>query len=144
MIKYALRCRRDHAFEGWFRDSAAFDAQADEGQLACPHCGSTEVSKAIMAPRLGKQAEAPARQVAAAKPSPAQAKLRAKLLELRRAVEANCENVGPAFAEEARKIHYGERAARGIYGQTSAEEAEALQDEGIEIAAIPWVSPGDA
>jgi hypothetical protein len=174
MIKYALQCRCGHGFEGWFRNSDTFEAQAAEGALACPRCGSTEVTKAIMAPRIGKAGprvgtagssigtagssigtagssigkEGEAVQAVAprsgAAPDGPQAKLRAKLLELRRAVETSCDDVGPAFAEEARKIHYGEAEARGIYGRASAEEAEALRDEGIEVAAIPWVSRGDA
>jgi hypothetical protein len=150
MIKYTLQCDRSHAFEGWFRDSAAFDAQSAAGALACPQCGSTAVGKAIMAPRIGRASEA--RQATAVEPRPEGAQdhgapaaaLRAKLLELRRAVEAHCDDVGPAFAEEARKIHYGEADPRGIYGQASREDAEALRDEGIEIAAVPWVSRGDA
>lgn len=145
MIKYALRCQRDHAFEGWFRDSEAFHAQAAEGALACPQCGSRQVDKAIMAPRIGKAgSETEVAQVRVAKPAPQAAELRAKLLELRQAVEASCDDVGANFAEEARKIHYGEAEARGIYGQASREEAEALKDEGVPFSPLPWVARGDA
>jgi hypothetical protein len=149
MIKYALQCPHDHAFEGWFRDSAAFDEQAGAGDLACPVCGARDVRKAIMAPRLGKGSAVP-RQVQVAQPtgpgeaSAPQAKLREKLLELRRLVETQCDPVGPAFAEEARKMHYGEAEARGIYGETTPDEAEALREEGIAFAAVPWISRGDA
>ncbi len=146
MIKYALRCAKAHDFEGWFRNSAAFDAQAAAGDLACPQCGSRKVGKAIMAPRLAKASGGTdaTDTVSLAAPKPAQAELRTKLLELRRAVEATCEDVGPDFAEEARKIHYGEAEARGIYGQASREEAEALTDEGVAFSPLPWVARGDA
>lgn len=162
MIKYALQCAQGHGFEAWFRDSTAFDSQAAADELACPACGSTDVRKGVMAPRIGKaKADASAvRRVAASqasdangsteeavavtKPSPDQAQLRSKLLELRGAIEASCDHVGPAFAEEARKIHYGESAPRGIYGETSRDEAQALAEEGIEVAQVPWISRGDA
>jgi hypothetical protein len=149
MIKYALQCENGHAFEGWFRNSDAFDAQSGSGDLACPRCGSAKVGKAVMAPRLGKggrteRQTASEKAVTVSAAAPAQAKLREKLRELRRMVEANCEDVGTAFAEEARKIHYGEAEARGIYGEASREEAEALGEEGIAVAKLPWISRDDA
>ncbi|WP_119166951.1 DUF1178 family protein [Algihabitans albus] len=162
MIKYALQCDRDHGFEGWFQNSAAFDAQAGNGELVCPFCGSASVRKAVMAPRIGASREVmPAdgktspgepdvlatdrgEVQAVSKAGPDEAKLRGKLLELREIVEASCSHVGSDFAEEARKIHYGETEPRGIYGETSREEAEALSEEGIEVARIPWISRGDA
>lgn len=162
MIKYALQCDRGHGFEAWFRDSTAFDSQAAAGEVICPTCSSTSVRKSVMAPRIGKAktASSAARRVAngraadaegafeettaVAKPSPDQVQLRSQLLELRSAIEASCDHVGSAFAAEARKIHYGESAPRGIYGETSRDEAQALADEGIEVAQIPWVPRGDA
>jgi len=165
MIRYALRCDKDHSFDSWFRDSAAFDALAAVGALSCPECGSAAVSKAIMAPRLGRglaePADAPATAPEAAPASeptsarvpaptperrvmPEGEKLRALLRELRRQVEANCDYVGPAFAEEARRIHKGESERRGIYGEASPEEAEALAEEGVEVGRIPWLPRDDA
>ena len=147
MIKYALQCDRGHGFEAWFRDSTAFDSQAAAGEVICPTCGSTSVRKSVMAPRIGKAPDAEGafeETTAVAKPSPDQVQLRSQLLELRSVIEASCDHVGPAFAAEARKIHYGESAPRGIYGETSRDEAQALADEGIEVAQIPWVSRGDA
>ncbi|GIL41256.1 DUF1178 family protein [Roseiterribacter gracilis] len=134
MIVYELRCAEEHGFEGWFRNSEAFDQQADCGQVECPVCGSTEVRKAPMAPRIGKgAAELEAAQRA-----------HDKLGELCRQVEQKCVYVGTDFAEEARKIHYGEVEQRDIYGEASAEEAESLRDEGVAFAAIPWVNRDDA
>src|SRR6266481_4960238 len=136
MILFALRCAADHAFEGWFRNGAAFETQSEAGKIACPVCGDKTVSKAPMAPHLGRSTknETPV--------SPEQ--MRKALGELRRQVEANCDYVGDRFAEEARRIHYGETEARSIYGEASPDDAKSLDDEGIEIARIPWPSRTDA
>ena len=130
MIRYDLRCSADHEFEGWFRNSAGFDEQRSAGELVCPICGGTEIGKAPMAPAVARSAP--------------QIDPRTVLRALRKAVEANCDNVGDRFAEEARRIHYGETETRPIYGDATREEAAALTDEGIEIAAIPWIPLGDA
>ncbi len=136
MILFALRCAADHEFEGWFRDGATFDRQSAGGKISCPHCGDISVSKAPMAPRVARS------RAVEATPSPAQ--LRKALQELRRHVEANCDYVGERFAEEARRIHYGESDPRGIYGEASADDAKDLAEEGIEVSRIPWVPPTDA
>ncbi len=133
MIRYELKCSSDHVFEGWFRNSAGFDEQLSAGELACPVCGGGEVAKAPMAPSVVKS------QAIRGEVNP-----RAVLRALRHAVERNCESVGDRFPEEARKIHYGETEPRGIYGNATREEAAALADEGIEVAAIPWVPATDA
>lgn len=153
MILYRLRCNGDHEFEGWFRNAAAFDAQRESGALECPVCGSAEVSKALMAPSISKGREGTRPQSAAQPPAttgaaevqamhPAArqaAELKRQLRELRRVVEQNCDYVGDRFAEEARKIHYGDVDARGIYGESTPEDSERLKDEGIEFGAIPWI-----
>lgn len=149
MILYRLRCKDDHEFEGWFRNADAFDAQRDSGVLECPVCGSGDISKALMAPSIAKGRE-PARPsvpkpaepagTQAVHPAAAQAaELRRQLRALREMVEKNCDYVGDRFAEEARKIHYGEVDPKGIYGETTPEESERLKDEGIEFGAVPWV-----
>jgi hypothetical protein len=134
MILFTLRCAAGHEFEAWFRDGDGFAAQQTTGEIACPQCGDSHVEKAVMAPNIGR-----ARNKA---PSPAQ--LRAALVELRRQVETNCDYVGERFAEEARRIHYGEADPHGIYGEASAEESRKLADEGISVGRIPWISPTDA
>jgi hypothetical protein len=154
MILYDLRCRKGHVFEAWFRDSAAYDGQVAAGGIACPTCGSKKVEKAPMAPRLSRGAlteaagaNAEARSDAAERRAEAEtakaAKAMRELRELRRKVEANCDYVGGAFAEEARKIHYGEAHPHNIYGETSDEEAKALNDEGVSFARIPWPARHD-
>ncbi|MFN6955750.1 MAG: DUF1178 family protein [Acetobacteraceae bacterium] len=165
MIHYQLRCENGHGFDGWFRDSAAFEKQVSAGFVECPSCASTKVDRALMAPAIPKKGR-PARNAAPeappeppkpeAQPAPPAplptpvmaarmpAELRAALARLRAEVEKNCDYVGPAFAEEARRMHRGESERRGIYGETSPEEAEALREEGVEFASVPWVPPTDA
>ena len=142
MIRFALKCDCGHRFDSWFRDNRAFEDLSAAGGLACPVCGGGAVAKAPMAPHV-----ASARQEAADRPSPEaepQARLREILRHVRDAVERNCENVGPAFAEEARKIHYGEAYPRGIYGEASDDEAAALAEEDIVFARMPWFRRGDS
>ena len=133
MILYSLRCEAEHEFEAWFRDGATYDAQAEAGEIACPHCGSTEIGKAPMAPRVARKA---------AEPSPAQ--IRRMLQQVRQHVETNCDYVGDKFAEEARAMHEGKSERRGIYGEASDAEHQELAEEGIEVHRIPWVPPNDA
>lgn len=149
MIVYDLKCRRDHVFEVWFPDSASFAEQVESGKVLCPVCGSRKVAKALMAPKVhrGRPAEAAPRPQSerpqggsrAVADSEQAGELRRMLRELREHVESNCDYVGGEFAEEARRIHYGESDPRGIYGETSDDEAKALEDEGIEIARVPWL-----
>jgi hypothetical protein len=159
MIHYTLQCRQGHGFDGWFRDSAAFDAQAAAGFVECPTCGDKQVTRALMTPAVGRKgnrapvaapAPEPATTPAEAAP-PAAVKggqglpdhLRAMLQHLRTEVERNCDYVGEKFADEARRMHRGESEQRGIYGETTPDEAEALADEGIEVERIPWVPRAD-
>jgi hypothetical protein len=162
VIHYQLRCAASHEFDGWFKDSGNFERQAKRGLVACPVCASTKVDRALMAPRLagkgrGRVIEhepeaAPARNVAvpAAAPATLQAaggvmpdQMRALLHKLRSEVEKNCDYVGPDFAKEARKIHEGDAKPRGIYGESTEAEAEALADDGIGVARIPWLPRAD-
>jgi hypothetical protein len=158
MIRYALNCDRNHAFESWFQNSAAYDKQAKRGLVTCPLCGSAKVEKAIMAPRLARAeasepmpsvpmpsipsmppmppAVAPAK-ASLAMMSPPERELRKKLKELRDHVTKNADYVGPRFPEQARKIHYGEIEHRSIYGEASPDEAKELHDEGIEFHPLP-------
>lgn len=144
MILYRLRCKDDHEFEGWFRNADAFDAQRASGTLECPVCGSAEIGKALMAPSIARgRAETPApapAEMQAMHPAAQQAaELKRQLRALRRVVEENCDYVGDRFAEEARRIHYGEVDPRGIYGESTPEESARLRDEGIEFGSVPWV-----
>jgi hypothetical protein len=140
MIHYDLICDQAHGFDGWFRDSAAFDAQAAQGLVSCTVCGSVKVSKQLMAPGIPVKAnrkETGVKPVVNAPVDPRFAELVKVMREMRRHVEENAEYVGGRFAEEARKIHYEEADARGIYGEASPDEAKALVDEGIAVHPLP-------
>jgi len=136
LIHYQLCCGADHAFDGWFPDSAGFDAQVARDLVACPTCGTTSVRRALMTPAV------PAKR-AASKAALMPDELRAKLQRLRSEIERNCDDVGADFADEARRIHSGDAKARGIYGETTPAEAQALAEDGIEVARIPWVPRSD-
>jgi hypothetical protein len=170
MIHYQLECDSAHAFDGWFKDGASFDRQAEMGLIACPLCDSVKVRRALMTPALGRGGRHKRDLPSAGEPAPGAAlasgqaaipavappptsalagaempdKLRSLLQRLRSEVEKHCDYVGPAFAEEARRIHYGESEARGIYGETTPSEAEALADEGIEFGVVPWLRRSDS
>jgi len=140
MILYRLRCNQGHNFDAWFLNSVTYDSQQVSGDVSCPHCGTTDVAKAPMAPNIargrsrekgGDAAEHRAHEVAE------------KILEavdgLRREVEDNCDYVGDEFAEEARRIHYGETDERGIYGEATEDEAEELDEEGVDFFRLPFM-----
>lgn len=143
MIRYQLRCDKAHGFESWFRDSAAYDALVKVGEVACPVCGSTKVEKQLMAPAIAKPSESAPTTAGSDQAMAVAGEQLRQLRELRQQIEANADYVGPAFAEEARKIHYGEADPRSIYGETSGEDAKALREEGIDIAVVPWVPTAD-
>jgi len=132
-----LQCGHAHGFEGWFASEGDFQDQLARGLVECPLCGDARVSKLPSAPRLNLGApepRAPAKQEVMAAP-PAQ--LQAAWMQLVRQVMASTEDVGERFAEEARKIHYGESEERGIRGQASAEETQALLEEGVPVLPLP-------
>ena len=158
MILYRLRCSKGHEFESWFKDSKTYERQERKSLVGCAVCGDAKVTRAPMAPRLSKRGKsepvevtanaaaapaAPEQQQMAALASKLPRELREALLKVRAEVEKNCEHVGDRFADEARKIHYGESDKRGIYGQTTEEEAAALADEGIEFGRLPWIPRGN-
>jgi hypothetical protein len=150
MIRYRLICREGHEFEAWFAGSTAYEEQRADGRVTCPQCGSADVAKALMAPSVSTSRSRAGRDVAKdtekkvpvagqrSLPPEAMALLR----EFREKVTAEAEYVGPQFAEEARKIHYGEREETGIYGEAAPDEVESLNEEGIEVLPLP-VLPED-
>lgn len=130
MIAYSLRCHKGHEFDGWFRDSVAFDQQSSSGHLSCPSCNSIRIEKAIMAPAVSGTKKS-VRSKAEAK------QMRQFATGLRKYVQQNADYVGPNFAEEARKIHYGETPERHIYGEATHKEAKELIEEGVDVAPLP-------
>lgn len=158
MIRYTLLCPKEHSFESWFRDSAAFETLAETGQVACPVCGTMQVRKALMTPSVvtsrAKRKAVP--EPAAAVPPPAEtqaarpvalvderaAQVRTALRELHRRVTEQADNVGRAFATEARLIHEGGAPARSIYGEATGQEVSALLEDGIPLLPMP-ILPDD-
>ena len=149
MIVYELRCTAGHGFEAWFRNSDAYDQQHAAHQISCPICGIDDVSKAPMAPRIARPRESVPVQNT---PAPAQGQLNpeqmrmvmTKIAELNKHIAETCDYVGKDFAEEARKIHYGEVEHREIYGEATPNEAEELREEGIAVASVPWIRRSDS
>lgn len=158
MILYKLCCDQSHEFEGWFKNSDAFDMQKSENMIACPLCDSTDIRKAPMAPSIAKNSrqdaptdseliEAPSsgpNEDSAIKVANSQDILEKAIVELKRKIEASCEDVGARFPEEARKIHYGEAKKRSIHGEASLKELKELAEEGVDVAPLPWISRHDA
>ena len=135
-----LRCASGHGFEGWFASEDDFLDQNGRGLIECPVCADRTVTRMPSAPRLnlsGAAAPAAAAEATTPKPAPQPADLQAAWLQAVRHLMASTEDVGERFAEEARRIHYGETPQRGIRGQTTDEERRSLSDEGIEVVSIP-------
>jgi len=137
MIRYALLCEYGHEFEGWFGASADFDDQQSRGLLECPVCASKAVRKAIMAPAVAGTKK----KVQDLNPAQGQAMMMEAMGRIRRHVEENFDDVGDAFAKEARDIHEGRSEDRGIYGQATAKEVRELVEDGVPIAPLPPEAP---
>lgn len=171
MIVFDLKCRNGHLFEAWFNSASNFDRLKKSGHVACAVCGSIKVERALNAPNISpsKRKAAAAAAVPEAPPVPAPApapasvpdlagpgryandpkaakvgELMKQLAEMRVQIEKSCDYVGPDFAEQARKMHYGEAPKRNIYGEASDSEAKQLNDEGIEFSRIPWAPRRDS
>lgn len=150
MIKYALVCENGHGFESWFSNSESYETQARRGFVDCPHCGSTKVQKALMAPAVSTSkrrarneavAHVPAVTPDAAQPvallDEKQLALREALRELHAKITENTVDVGAQFSDEARRMHLGEAPTRAIRGEATLAEAKELWDEGIPILPVP-------
>lgn len=134
MIRYALRCDKGHEFDGWYRSSDGFDALNAAGQVACATCGSTRVTKALMAPAVPAERAADSPALTAPR-DPAEAALE----KLRAHVEANSDYVGLKFADQARAMHDGDMPSRPIHGEARPEEARRLIEDGIPVAPLPFI-----
>lgn len=139
MIRFSLLCEREHQFEAWFRSNDDFDAQKKRGLVDCPSCGSHKVQKALMAPAVSTSRK---QEKVALAVGDQQRKMIAQLKALSEKVRENSEYVGEKFAEEARKIHFGETDARGIYGEATLDEAKGLAEDGVEFMPLP-IFPDD-
>jgi hypothetical protein len=131
MIRYDLHCPSDHGFESWFQSASAYDALRAAGQLACPVCGSSDITKVLMAPMVRTSTGAE-KQVTPGTPE------QQALAALRKQVEENSEYVGMNFVTEARRIHDGDAPERAIYGEAKPDEARRLIEDGVPVAPLPF------
>ena len=138
-MKFTLVCHENHEFEAWFRSNEDYETQAKRGFVECPHCGSTHVQKALMAPSVatGRSKDERQQTVMMAAAQMAQAEYITQLRELTNKVKEQATDVGEKFPEEARQMHYGEKDAAPIYGQAKPKEVEARIEEGVEIMPLP-------
>lgn len=141
MIQYSLKCEDGHAFDSWFQSASAFDSLKKTGHINCVVCGTSNVEKAIMAPRVtasrkkAKEPDAkPQAMVASTKPD-----AQPDLAEMKRKIEANSDYVGENFASEARSMHLGDAPERSIYGQANVEEAKSLIEDGVPVLPLPFM-----
>ena len=137
MIKYNLLCKCGKTFESWFSSSAEYDILRKKQLVNCIYCESTLVKKSIMSPNLSGKSNKKLDKGKDAK------NIKKELLKFRRYIEKNCINVGDNFVQEARNIHYDKKTSKGIYGHATPAEASELEEEGIDIATIPWVNKSD-
>ena len=137
MIKYNLKCNNDHEFESWFSDSNEFEKLNKKKLLECIYCSSKNIKKSIMSP-----------MISGGKPKDeyigfydkVQLKEKHKLLKLREHIEKNFEFVGDKFSQKVREVYYDKNSKKGIYGTTTPEERNELEEEGINLLSIPWVN----
>ena len=134
MISYSLVCDNSHKFDAWFRNAEAYEEQHDRGIVTCPMCNSGKVEKALMAPAVSRMNSD---KVSLSTGHPMQSEIREMLRTMRKKVTSEADYVGDKFAEEARKIHFKEAEARGIYGEATRDEVAALLDDGVDFMPLP-------
>ena len=136
MIKYILKCHKEHEFESWFSDSKEFEKLNKKRLLECIYCSSTRISKSIMSPSIS----GPRPNKDNVNVSKALLNEKNKLKNLREYIEKNFEFVGDNFSKKVREVYYDKKNNRSIYGTTTPEEREELADEGIDLLSVPWIS----
>ena len=140
MIVFDLKCDKNHKFEAWFASSANYEEQLKNSMIVCPYCNSTKIEKALMAPNINIKSIANNND----KKKSSQKNLKNQIKRFRKYIEKNTDNVGKNFAEEARKIYYGETKSRPIRGESSEKEAQDLAEEGVPFSQLPWQTKEDA
>jgi len=134
MIKYNLICECGNTFESWFASSTEFDSLLKKKIIKCIYCDCSTVKKTVMAPRLTRKSN----QIL--KKTKLQKDIKKELINFKKYIEKNCENVGERFPQEARNIHYDKKTSKGIYGKATPEETSELIEEGIDVCTFPWVN----
>ena len=135
MINYTLKCDQNHTFDSWFKSAEAFEMLVKKSMVVCSECGSTKITKAIMAPSISTSRKKDNKHPKLEKKS----KLKNDILELKKKIEANSEYVGNNFANEARSMYLGETPERSIYGEAKADDAKKLIDDGIPVMPLPFL-----
>ena len=136
MINYTLKCDQNHTFDSWFKSAEAFEMLVKKSMVVCSECGSTKITKAIMAPSVSTSRKKDNKLQKLEKKS----KLKNDILELKKKIEANSEYVGNNFANEARSMYLGETPERSIYGEAKADDAKKLIDDGIPVMPLPFLT----
>jgi len=136
MIKYNLKCEKNHEFESWFSDSKEFDNLNKKKLLECIYCGSKKINKNIMSPMVSVANE---KRKDLRKLDKFLKDEKKKLLEIRNYIEKNFEYVGKNFSNKVREIYYDKKSKKKIYGTTTSKEREELAEEGIDLLSVPWV-----
>ena len=139
MILFDLQCEKNHKFECWFASSANYEEQLKNKMIVCPYCNSTKIKKSLMAPNINTKSISKNNKKAIA-----QKNLENQIKKFRKYIEKNTDNVGKNFAEEARKIYYGETKSRPIRGESTEKETKELIEEGIPFSKLPWQTKEDA
>jgi len=135
MINYTLKCHQNHTFDSWFKSAEAFEMLVKKSLVVCSECGSTKITKAIMAPSVNTSRKKDTKPQELEKKS----KIKNDILELKKKIEANSEYVGNNFANEARSMYLGETPGRSIYGEAKADDAKKLIDDGIPVMPLPFL-----
>ena len=133
MIKYNLACECGNSFESWFPASSEFDSLLKKRVIKCIYCESSDVKKTVMAPRLSRKSN----QIL--KKNKLRRNIKKQLVDFKKYIEKNCEDVGERFPQEARNIHYDKKTSKGIYGKATSEETSELIEEGIDVCTLPWL-----
>ncbi len=139
MILFDLKCDKNHKFEAWFASSVDYEKQLKNKLIECPYCNSTRIEKALMAPNINTKTTSKIN-----KKNASQKKLERQIKKFRKYIEKNTDNVGKNFAEEARKIYYGETKSRPIRGESTEKESQELKEEGVPFSILPWQRKEDA
>ena len=143
MILFDLQCEKGHKFECWFASSANYQEQKKNKMIVCPYCNSTKIQKSLMAPNINTKSTSK-NSKNNNKQKLAQNNLQNQIKKFKKYIEKNTDNVGKNFAEEARKIYYGETNSRPIRGEATEKETKELKEEGIPFSQLPWQTKEDA
>ena len=137
MIKYNLKCHKNHEFESWFSSSEEFEKLVKRKLLECIYCSSKKIDKSIMSPMVSNSKSKNEEFNIAGKDFKNH---KNNLIKLRKYIENNFDYVGKDFSKKVREIYYDKKKKKAIYGTTTFEERKELSEEGINLLSIPWIN----